>query len=134
MSMITIKRFGVLSSAKIYGALMAIMGLIIGVIYGLFLMLFGAAMMSMSRGGSSALGAGASSIVAALAMMVMFPVFYGVIGLIAGALGSVIYNLLAKLIGGLEIEIESENQMYTPPPQPNVAGYYQSEPQQYQPR
>ena len=40
MAEMTIKRFGVFSVAKIYGLICFIFGLIIGVIYGLFLIIF----------------------------------------------------------------------------------------------
>ena len=42
MAKMQIKRMGVLSVAKIYSVVMAVAGLIVGVIYGLFFIIFGA--------------------------------------------------------------------------------------------
>ena len=38
--------------------------------------------------------------------IVMVPIFYGMIGFIIGAVGALIYNLVAKWVGGIEIELE----------------------------
>jgi hypothetical protein len=37
--------------------------------------------------------------------IVFFPICYGIIGGIGGALGAVIYNLVAGWVGGLEVDI-----------------------------
>jgi hypothetical protein len=37
--------------------------------------------------------------------IVLLPICYGVIGGISGALGAVIYNLVAGWVGGLEVDI-----------------------------
>ena len=47
--------------------------------------------------GFAALGAGA---------IVIFPVIYAIAGFIFGMLGALIYNLVAKWIGGIEVEVE----------------------------
>jgi hypothetical protein len=44
MAEMTIRRFGVISLAKMYGLLMFIFGLIIGIIYGLIIIVLGATM------------------------------------------------------------------------------------------
>ena len=50
MAEMTIRGFGVMSVAKMYGLLMFIFGLIFGVLYGLFLIIFGAAMSALGTG------------------------------------------------------------------------------------
>ena len=35
------------------------------------------------------------------------PVFYGVLGFIFGALGAFLYNVMAKWIGGIEVQVET---------------------------
>jgi len=54
MAEMTIKRFGVFSVAKMYGLLMFVAGLIIGVIYGVVLIVFGAAITGLSPGEGAA--------------------------------------------------------------------------------
>jgi hypothetical protein len=119
MAEMTIRRFGILSVAKIYGLLTFIMGLIIGVIYGLFFMIFGAAMSAMTPNRDGAAFGGASSVVMGLIFMLVVPVVYGFFGFVAGAIGSAIYNLAAGVIGGVKFELESASPEYTAPPPPN---------------
>ena len=112
MAQLTITHLGVFSVAKIYGAIMAVFGLIIGVIYGLFVMLFGAAMMSQSR------GAGGASVFVGLVMMIVIPIMYGVIGFVGGAIAALIYNVAAGIAGGVEIEVEGASSLSIAPPPP----------------
>jgi hypothetical protein len=46
--------------------------------------------------------------------VVALPIFYGVLGFVFGALGAAIYNLAARLVGGIEIELAPR------PPQPGA--------------
>src|SRR3989442_725666 len=93
MAEMTIRRFSILSVAKMQGLLMFVMGLIIGVLYGLFFMIFGAFMSSLAPRGDSQVFGGVSSVVVGLIMMIAIPVFYGIIGFIGGAIGAAIYNI-----------------------------------------
>ena len=122
MAEMTVRRVGVLSLAKMQGLLMFVMGLIIGVIYGLIIMLFGAAMSSLApRGDAQAMG-GISTIVAGLIIMIALPVFYGIIGFIGGAIGGFIYNIAAGIVGGIQLDLEGPTMQYTPPPPPQQWG------------
>lgn len=38
----------------------------------------------------------------------LFPALYGLIGFIIGILGSLIYNLISKYLGGLELELTAQ--------------------------
>jgi hypothetical protein len=116
MAEMTIRRFGVLSVAKMNGILWLVFGLIIGVLYGLFFIIFGAAMSSFAPEGQ---GIGATeSVVVGIVFMIAIPATYGVMGLIAGAIGALVYNILAGIIGGIKFEIEGVQQAYAPPPPP----------------
>ena len=118
MAEMTIRRFGVLSVAKMNGILWLVFGLIVGVLYGLFFIIFGAAMSSLAPQGG---GMGAmESVVVGLIFMIAMPATYGVIGLIAGAIGALVYNMLAGIIGGIKFEIEGVQQVYAPPPPPQA--------------
>ena len=116
MAEMTIRRFGVLSVAKMNAIIWFIFGLIVGVLYGLFFILFGAAMSSIAPEGQGMDATG--SVVAGVVMMVAMPITYGIMGLIAGAIGALAYNILAGMIGGIKFEIEGAQQAYTPPPPP----------------
>jgi hypothetical protein len=117
MAEMTIRRFGVLSVAKIYGLLMFIFGLIFGVIYGLFFIIFGAAMSAM--GNRDATAGGVSSVVIGIAMMIGIPIMYGILGFIMGAIGALIYNAVAGIVGGVKFELEGVQHEYAPPPPPH---------------
>jgi hypothetical protein len=118
MAEMTIKRFGVISIAKMYGLLMFIFGLVFGVIYGLILIVFGAAITALTPN-SDATAGGVSTVVMGLAMMIGFPIFYGILGLIMGAIGALIYNAVAGIIGGVKFELEGVQDEYAPPPPPH---------------
>ncbi len=119
MAEMTIRRFGVISVAKMYGLLLFIAGLIIGVIYGLFFMIFGAAISALAPSGEGAAAGGISSIVIGLLFMIGFPIFYGLVGFIAGAIAALVYNGAAGIIGGVKFELEGVQQGYAPPPPPH---------------
>ena len=127
MAKMVIKRFGVLSAAKLYAVVMAAIGLIIGIPLGLIMMVVGAAMMSMGRDGGAA--PGGVGIGMGLFYMIGLPIMYGLMGFIFGALGALVYNMAAGFLGGLELELENADAGYAAPPQPQDW----SSQQQYQP-
>ena len=118
MAEMTIRRFGVLSVAKMYGLLMFLFGLIFGVIYGLMLIIFGAAISAMGPGREAAAG-GISTVVMGIGVMIGLPLFYGVLGFIMGAIGALIYNGVAGIMGGIKFELEGVQDEYAPPPPPH---------------
>jgi len=117
MAEMTIRRFGVLSVAKMYGLLMFLFGLIFGVIYGLILIVFGAAISAM--GARDAAAGGIGTVAMGIGMMIGLPLFYGVLGFIMGAIGALIYNAVAGFIGGVKFELEGVREEYAPPPPPH---------------
>lgn len=119
MAEMTIRRFGVISVAKMYGFIMFIFGLIFGVLYGLILILFGAAMTAASSEGLNTAAGGVSSVVMGLGIMIGMPVIYGFLGFIMGAIGALIYNTLAGIVGGVKFELEGVQHEYAPPPPPH---------------
>lgn len=96
MSLMKIKKVGVLSVAKIYGAIGAIIGLVIGLFVALF-----SVFMTMLPVKGSIMFAGLG-----IMAIIIIPIFYGIILFIAGAGGAWIYNLFAAWIGPVEIELE----------------------------
>ena len=92
-----VKSVGVLSVAKIMGAIYAVLGLIVMP----FILLMGM-IGSLAGGRENPLGA-----VGALAMGIIAPFLYGGIGFIAGAIMALLYNLMAKWLGGIEVEMQA---------------------------
>ena len=106
MNKLRISKMGVLSVAKIQGVIGLVIGLIIGVIYGLIIIaysLFGAGMI----GGEAGYAVGGGGVVLGIAMMIFFPIMYGILGFIFGAIGAFVYNIFAGMIGGIEMEVEN---------------------------
>jgi hypothetical protein len=118
MAEMTIRRFSVMSVAKMYSLLLFVAGLIIGVIYGLGFMFFGAMISALAPRGEGQAAGGISSIIIGLVIMIAFPIFYAIIGFIAGAIGALIYNVAAGVVGGVKFELEGVNPEYAPPPAP----------------
>jgi hypothetical protein len=119
MTNITIRRLGVLSVAKMEGLIMLVVGLIIGVVYGLIFMIWGAvlsSLLSRSDNQVAALG-GVTTVVIGVVIMVAVPIFYGTVGFIGGAIGALIYNGAARIVGGIQIELEGPPPYAPPAPQ-----------------
>jgi hypothetical protein len=95
-----VKRFDVLSVAKILGLCYGAIGLFLIPVFLFFGMIASTA--AKQQGGMPA-GFGAMF---GVGMAVMAPIMYGVMGFIMGALGAFVYNLISGWIGGIEVELE----------------------------
>ena len=82
-----IRRFGVGQTAKVFGVLYSLIGL---VCLPIFLL---AAMFAPREAGFS------------ISFAVVLPVIYGLMGFVFTAIGCVVYNLVSSWVGGIEIEI-----------------------------
>jgi hypothetical protein len=96
---VRVTRIGVLSAAKMYAVLMGFFGLIFGAILAL-VSLLGAGVAATSDDGGSALAFGLG-----IGAVIALPIMYGLLGFISGLIGAWIYNVVAGLVGGLEIEL-----------------------------
>lgn len=83
-----IQRFGVLQTAKVIAVLYALMGL---VFVPIFLIV---SMFSPNKGGP---GTG---------FALLMPILYGVLGFVVTAISCAIYNFVAGLVGGIEVELD----------------------------
>jgi hypothetical protein len=95
-----IRHIGVWSAARMYAAISAAAGLFFGLCLAALSVLgagFGAPADDAPTWLAPVFGMGA---------IVALPVFYGVMGLLAGSIGAVIYNLFASVVGGLEIDLQ----------------------------
>jgi len=100
-----VKSVGVLSVAKIMGLIYACIGLIFAPVF----LVVG--MMGSLMGQDKNPFAGMAGVVLA----VLIPFIYGAMGFIIGAIGALLYNLLAKLVGGFELELEARAQAVVAP-------------------
>ena len=91
-----INRVAPLSLAKISGTLYAILGLIFGALFSLIAIAGFAA----GGGNNSMFGA-----MAGIGAIIMFPIFYGCIGFIGSLIGAWLYNVLAGMVGGVELDV-----------------------------
>ena len=87
------------SAGKIVGAGYALFGLVVSVIFagGLFLDFAG-------------LGEMWPGVRLGLVWILALPLLYGVLGFLAGLLGAFVFNVGARLVGGLEIDLVEERQ------------------------
>ena len=95
-----LKSVGVFSCGKIFGLLYALLGLIFGALFS-FLAVLGLAA-NPSDGGTDAF----MGLIFGIGAVIILPLFYGVMGFIGGLITAVLYNLVARIGGGLELEIE----------------------------
>ena len=94
--MMILKKVGVMSVAKIFGVVLAIIGLIEGILFAAF-----GTMIGSITGATSAAMFGGFGFVA----IIIFPIISAISGFIGGAIGAALYNLVASKIGGIEIEL-----------------------------
>jgi hypothetical protein len=93
-----IKRVAPVSCAKISGTLYAAMGLIFGAIFSMVALAGG-----MVSNASNGTGMGALVGVGAI---VFFPVCYGLIGFVGTLIVVGLYNVLADMMGGIQMDAE----------------------------
>jgi hypothetical protein len=96
-----IKSIAPLSLGKILGILFACLGLLILPFFLIFALII--PHLPHARGNPGMTGFPA---IFGVGMALMLPVFYGVLGFLQGVIGAAIYNLLARWIGGIEVEVE----------------------------
>ena len=93
-----VRSVGVWSAARLYGAMTATMGLFFGGILAL------ASMLGAGMGGSEDVPPWLAGVFGAGAVIIL-PICYGVMGLIGGAIGAILYNLFASIVGGVEVDV-----------------------------
>lgn len=95
-----IRRVGVWSISRIYGAMSAAAGLIGGLFFA-SIALLGAGLGPRNDELPSFVGP-----LFGVGAVIFLPIFYGVLGIIAGAVGAALYNLFAGMVGGVEIDVQ----------------------------
>lgn len=97
-----IRRIGVTSLIKMLGLLYFVVGLIVGAFMSLFALGTSALM-----GGRGGLG-GFEGLFFGAGAIVILPIFYGVLGVVSGAITGALYNLFAGMVGGIEVQLEEK--------------------------
>ena len=82
---------------------MAIVGLIGALLMFAFGSMFGSMLGGMASEGMD--GAGIAAGFGAMAIII-FPLIYGAMGFVMGLIGAALYNLVAKMIGGIKIQLD----------------------------
>jgi hypothetical protein len=96
-----LKRINAFSCAKVLGLLYLIIGLIIGGIFAI------ASLMGATFGASEAsAGSAFVGLVFGVGAVVFLPIFYGILGFIVGLVVPTLYNILAGMVGGIEIDVQ----------------------------
>jgi hypothetical protein len=90
-----VNRIGPLSSAKVVGLLYAILGLAMGAILSFI----------SAVGGFGDRGPGPVGAFFGIAAVVFVPLVYGIMGFLVTLIIAGLYNALAKLVGGVEIDL-----------------------------
>jgi hypothetical protein len=92
-----VRKVGVWSAAKLYGAITAAFGVLVGLGFALVATVGG----QLSPDGPHWMGP-----MFGVGGIIFFPLLYGVFGLCAGALSALFYNVFAGMVGGLSLDVE----------------------------
>jgi hypothetical protein len=98
-----VRRIGPLSLAKMMGAVYCVLGFLIGLLI-TCISLVVPAFSHMPPGR----GAGVFGILFGVFAVIALPIFYGLMGFIAGLISGALYNFFARVVGGIRIELEAE--------------------------
>jgi hypothetical protein len=98
-----VRSIGAVSVAKILAIMYGILGFLIGAFVSLFFVFV--SLVDPSARLRPAMGGGAMGLLLGFGSIILFPIFYAVIGAIFGLVSAGLYNLIASRIGGIEIEI-----------------------------
>jgi hypothetical protein len=96
-----LRRVGVLSCGKVMGILYAGMGLIFGAFFAL-ISLAGVVIPQQGQG-NNPMG---FMLVGGAAALIIAPIIYGILGFIGGIIMAALYNVVASIVGGLELEFD----------------------------
>ena len=91
-----VRSVGVWSLDRLYALFGVVVGLIIGIFVALYAMLTGYLFLQPIGGFGAGIG---------ILAVIVLPIVYGLSCLVMGAISALIYNALARLVGGLEINL-----------------------------
>jgi hypothetical protein len=94
-----INRVGPLSAAKIAGALYAILGLIFGAMISIIALAGGMATNAEEP------GVGAMGAIFGAGAVILLPILYGCLGFLMTLLMTALFNMTARMVGGVQIDV-----------------------------
>lgn len=100
MALQSVSSIGVKSLAKMLAVAYAFLGLFIGGVLSL-VSVMGAAM----GGAAGTDGGGLVAMLFGVGAVIILPIVYGCLGFLVGLVTAPLYNLVAKVVGGIEIEL-----------------------------
>jgi hypothetical protein len=95
-----LKRVDVLSCGKLMGIMYTALGLIAGILVALFASCAGALNTVPDQQMSGMMG-----MIFGVGAIVLMPILYGVLGFFGGMIMALLYNVTARLTGGVEFEV-----------------------------
>jgi hypothetical protein len=98
-----LRHVAVVQLALVLAVLYALAGVLIGLVWWLVLSPIMLAAMKSSMGAAQGMGALTGMGIFAV---IAFPIFYGIVGFIAGLIYAALYNLAARWTGGVEMTFE----------------------------
>jgi hypothetical protein len=101
-----LRRIGILSLGKFFCVLYGLMGLLVGA--AVFLGSISGAAFNVRGPAGAMLGIGVS-------VIIVLPLLYGLLGFLFGILGAALFNLVASMVGGIEIQL---SRGFDPPARP----------------
>jgi hypothetical protein len=93
-----VRRVAPLSFAKVSGILYALMGFVGGGIISV-IAIVGGALSPDASSGFFGMAFGAAAVV-------ILPIFYGCLGFVFALIGAALYNVIASMVGGLELDLQ----------------------------
>lgn len=97
-----IKEVGAMSLAKVAAVLYAGIGVIIGALFSLFAMAGAATWASQA----DAPGGAMFGVLFGIGAIVVLPICYGLFGFVATLVGAALFNVAARMTGGVRIEVQ----------------------------
>lgn len=105
-----LRSIGVVSTVKMSTAVMAMVGLVAGVLYSFGGALFDALVtlgwVTPAESGTWSTPGLSWGTVLAFGALIGMPLIFAATGLVAGTAGAIIYNLVARKIGGIELRLD----------------------------
>jgi hypothetical protein len=100
-----LKSVGVLSVAKVFAILYGVFGLIVGAVVSLIAFL-GAVGSAMGANGPEGAAGMVFGLIFGAGGIIVLPIVYAAMGFVGGLIGAWLYNVVAGMVGGVELRLE----------------------------